>query len=140
MRPTASRLAQNTSWVTAQPKVAATLAELLVTYHKDQASLDRARDLSASFSSSTDPVLLDTDGWVLYKRGEAQKALPVLQRAVADAPQAGMYRYHLALVQLRTGDRAGARANLETALAGSGNFPGASDARSVLASLKGVSG
>jgi hypothetical protein len=41
---------------------------------------------------------------------------------------------------LRTGDRAGARANLETALAGPGSFPGASDARSVLASLKGASG
>lgn len=122
------------------PKVAATLAELLVTYRKDQASLDRARDLSAAFSSSTDPVLLDTGGWVLYKRGEVQKALPMLQRAVADAPQSGLIRYHLALAQLRAGDRAGARANLETALAGSGTFPGASDARSVLASLQGASG
>jgi Flp pilus assembly protein TadD len=122
------------------PKVAATLAELLVTYHTDQASLDRARELSASFSSSTDPLLLDTDGWVLYKRGEVQKALPVLQRAVADAPQSRLIRYHLALAQLRTGDRAGARANLETALAGPGTFPGASDARSVLASLRGASG
>jgi Tfp pilus assembly protein PilF len=59
---------------------------------------------------------------------------------VADAPQSRLIRYHLALAQLRTGDRAGARANLETALAGTGTFPGASDARTVLASLKGASG
>lgn len=122
------------------PKIAATLAQLLATYRTDQASLDRARELSAPFSSSTDPVLLDTDGWVLFKRGELQKAIPVLQRAVADAPEARLIRYHLALAQLRAGDRAGARANLETALAGSAAFPGASDARNVLASLKGASG
>ena len=123
-----------------QPKVAASLAELLATYRTDQASLDRARDLSAAFASSSDPALLDTDGWVLFKRGEVQKALPVLERAVTGAPGSRLIHYHLALAQLRAGDRARARANLESALAGSGSFPGASEARTVLASLSGTSG
>jgi tetratricopeptide (TPR) repeat protein len=123
-----------------QPKVAASLAELLATYRTDQASLDRARDLSAAFASSSDPALLDTDGWVLYKRGEVQKALPVLERAVARAPGSRLIHYHLALAQLRAGERERARANLESALAGSASFPGASEARTVLARLTGASG
>ncbi len=117
--------------------VANNLAMLLVTYKKDRASLDKARDLTADFTSSTDGKLLDTNGWVHVKRGEYAQALPVLGRAVDRAPSAHEIRYHLGMAELYLGQTDRARADLETALAGSAKFYGSDDARVTLASLKG---
>lgn len=116
------------------------LAVLLVTYKTDPKSLDRARDLSAKFASSDNGLLLDTNGWVRFKRGDVSGALPVLERAAARAPLSSVIRYHLALAQLQAGQKDRARANLESALAGAARFSGAEDARTVLASLKGRTG
>jgi tetratricopeptide (TPR) repeat protein len=112
------------------------LAMLLVTYRTDRSSLDRARDLTASFRSSDNGMLLDTSGWVRFKRGEIQEALPVLEQAATRAPGEGVIRYHLAMAELRAGQRERARANLEAALSGSPDFTGVEEARSALASLK----
>ncbi|HUL19419.1 MAG TPA: tetratricopeptide repeat protein [Steroidobacteraceae bacterium] len=122
-----------------QPKsefAANNLAMLLVTYRTDKASLDRARDLTAGFASSASGSLLDTAGWVRFKRGEYREALPVLERATALAPGAKEIRFHLAMAQLQAGERAQARANLETALAGAGTAAWSGDARAALAGLK----
>jgi tetratricopeptide (TPR) repeat protein len=123
-----------------QQLAANNLAMLLVTYKKDQASLDRARDLTASFASSSDGSLLDTTGWVRLQRGEFRDALTVLERAATLSPQSPVIHYHLAVAELQTGHRENARANLQTALAGSASFPGADRARAMLAGLKGGSG
>ena len=112
------------------------LAMLLVTYKKDEASLDRARDLTSNFVTSGNGMLLDTVGWVRFKRGEYQDALPTLERAMEQAPDSKQIRFHLAMTQLRLGLRDRARTNLEAALTGSDNFEGAEEARTVLASLK----
>jgi tetratricopeptide (TPR) repeat protein len=121
-----------------QQLVANNLAMLLVNYKKDPSSLDRARDLTAAFASSNDGVLLDTHGWVRFKRGELQDALAVLERAAQRAPDSKEIRYHLALAELKAGQKDRARENLEAALSGSANFTWAAEARSVLASLKGA--
>ena len=124
----------------ADPKVqqfaANNLAMLLVTYKKDEASLDRARDLASNFTTSDDSTLLDTLGWVRFKRGEYQEALPTLERASERSPDSKVIRFHLAMAQLRLGLRDRARTNLEAALNGSGSFQGVDEARTVLASLK----
>jgi tetratricopeptide (TPR) repeat protein len=112
------------------------LAMLLVTYKKDQANLDRARDLTSAFATSNNGMLLDTVGWVRFKRGEYEDALPTLERAMEQAPDSKLIRFHLAMTQLRLGLRDRARTNLEAALTGSDNFQGADEARLVLASLK----
>jgi tetratricopeptide (TPR) repeat protein len=112
------------------------LAMLLVTYRKDQESLDRARDLTTSFATSNNGMLLDTVGWVRFKRGEYQDALPTLERAMERAPDSKVIRFHLAMTQLRLGLRDRARTNLEAALTGSDSFQGADEARTVLATLK----
>jgi len=113
------------------------LAMLLVTYKKDQASLDRARDLTAEFVSSHSSSLLDTQGWVMFKRGEYQNALAILERAAAGAGNSQVIRYHLAMAELQLGRRDRARSDLQTALSGSPTFAGADDARAALASLGG---
>ena len=116
------------------------LAMLLVTYKKDRPSLDRARDLTTDFASSTDGKLLDTNGWVHFKRGEYADALPLLGRAADRAPNSKEIRYHLGMAELHAGQTDRARSDLETAVSGSARFLGADEARTTLASLKGSSG
>ena len=117
--------------------VANNLAMLLVSYRKDRASLDRARDMTADFASSNDGKLLDTYGWVHIKRGEYADALPVLERAIVREPKSSEIRYHLGMDELYMGRTERARADLEAALAGSAKFYGSDEARSTLASLTG---
>lgn len=136
-------IASYESWYEQNPRVpvvANNLAMLLVTYKKDRASLDHARDLTNAFASSTDSNLLDTNGWVHIKRSEYTEALSVLERAVALAPDSQEIRYHLGMAELRLGQTDRARSDLETALSGSAKFFGADDARLALASLKSRSG
>lgn len=116
------------------------LAMLLVTYRTDQASLDRAQRLTAEFASSENGSLLDTNGWVRFKRREYQEAAAVLERAAARAPDSRIIRYHLGMAEFQLGQRDRARSNLESALAGSAVFSGSEEARTVLASLGGRSG
>jgi tetratricopeptide (TPR) repeat protein len=113
------------------------LAVLLVTYGKDRASLERARDLTARFMTATNPDLLDTAGWVRFKLGDTATALPVLEEAARRAPTSGIVRYHLGMAQLQMGQRAAARASLESAVAGPNHFEGWDDARATLARLRG---
>jgi Flp pilus assembly protein TadD len=115
------------------------LAMLLVTYKTDQASLDRARDLSAPFASSSIVAFLDTHGWVRFKRGEFTQAVPVLERAVSESPNSKVLRFHLGMAQYKSGQRDQAISNLERALDGGARFNGADEARSVLTQLKGGS-
>ena len=112
------------------------LAMLLVTYRKDRASLQRARDLTSSFATSQIASLLDTYGWVRYRCADYSAALPALQHAAAQAPQSNIIRFHLGMTELGLGERARAREDLEAALAGSASFTGADEARTTLASLK----
>lgn len=119
--------------------VANNLAMLLITYKQDQASLDRARDLSAVFANSRVGAYLDTHGWVRFKRGEFSQALPVLERAVAESPESKITRFHLGMALYKAGQREQAISNLEKALDGDARFLGADEARTVLAELKGGS-
>jgi uncharacterized protein (TIGR02996 family) len=111
------------------------LAMLLVTYRKDQKSLDRAHQLSDRFAHSSNAALLDTHGWVLYRRGQYAEALSVLERAHQIAPQALVVQFHLGMAQYKSGQSAQARENLQAALQGKSGFAGAEEARAVLASI-----
>jgi Tfp pilus assembly protein PilF len=116
------------------------LAMLLVTYRRDQGSLDRARDLTAAFANSDVGALLDTRGWIMFKRGELPEALATLQRAAARAPDSRVILYHLGMAQLKSGQTDKARASLETAVANGASFPGTEEARLALAQLAGRTG
>jgi len=115
---------------------ASNLALLLATYKSDAQSLARARDLTAGFGASSDGALLDTSGWVLLKSGDLAHAMTLLQRAAARSPDSDLIRYHLAMAELAAGQHAKGQADLKAALSGSSSFPGVSDARSALASLR----
>jgi tetratricopeptide (TPR) repeat protein len=115
---------------------ASNLAMLLVSSRNEPASLDRARELAARFSASKNPSLLDTNGWVLFRHGDAAAAMPVLERAATLAPEAAVIRYHLALTQFSVGQKQSALDNMQRAVDAKQNFYGAEDARAKLAEWK----
>jgi TolA-binding protein len=78
---------------------------------------------------------LDTLGWVHYQRGAYPAALEVLKDCVKKAPQSPIYQYHLGMSYLKAGDKANAKASLAEALRLNKSFPGADEARSILAQM-----
>lgn len=59
------------------------------------------------------PYIADTYGWALISRNQYKRALPILEKAAAEAPKIPTIQYHLALAQAHTGNKNGARATLE---------------------------
>jgi tetratricopeptide (TPR) repeat protein len=110
------------------------LAMLLVTYKKDPANLQRAKELSARFANSSNANYLDTYGWVLYKRGEATAAVAALQTALSktDSP---VSLYHLGMAEALAGKSDAARDSLTRSLQSGKSFPGMDEARATLEKL-----
>jgi predicted Zn-dependent protease len=115
--------------------VANNLAMLLITYKKDQASLDRAKELSARFATSNNVAFLDTYGWVLYKRGESSAAVAALQAVLAKMPDSPVSLYHLGMAQASAGQADAARDNLARSLKSGKNFSGMDEAKATLEKL-----
>jgi predicted Zn-dependent protease len=111
------------------------LAMLLVTYKKDSASLDRAKQLVARFSNSSNANFLDTYGWVLYKRGEGSAAVAALQNVVTKTPDSPVSLYHLGMAQALAGQSVAARDSLTRSLQSGKNFLGKDEAQATLDNL-----
>ncbi|MET0533802.1 MAG: tetratricopeptide repeat protein, partial [Steroidobacter sp.] len=112
------------------------LAMLLVSYRNDAPSLERAAELTGRLNHVTEPSILNTRGWVKFKRGEFQESLALLQQAVDKSPESPLMRYHLGMAQLKTGDRAGAEKNLEAAVRSGRQFHGSREAQTALEQIK----
>jgi tetratricopeptide (TPR) repeat protein len=112
------------------------LAMLLVTYRSDPVSMSRAQNLARPLEQSTNPDFQDTAGWVRFKSGDYRSALTLLQSAAHNAPDSELVRYHLGMAQLRTGDDAAGRSNVQRAVASGRPFLGIAEAKSVVADFK----
>ena len=71
------------------------LAYLLVSYAANSAKIKQALALVERHKNSNSPFFQDTYGWVLFKVGDAEKAIIVLKKAVATIPNNAVFRYHL---------------------------------------------
>jgi tetratricopeptide (TPR) repeat protein len=80
--------------------------------------LDRALGLAqdAVEVSPDTPQIIDTLGWVYYKKGLSALAIPQFQKAIAREGNNGWYHYHLGLAYLQAGDVTKGRAALDQAL------------------------
>jgi tetratricopeptide (TPR) repeat protein len=116
--------------VTAANNLAWLLAE------NDQ-QLDRAYQLAqiAKGERPNNPEILDTAGWVYFKRGMLALAVTALEQAVEAAPKSALYNYHLGIAYAKQGDDADARKALQRALALEPRFERADHARQVLSTL-----
>jgi tetratricopeptide (TPR) repeat protein len=81
------------------------------------------------------PQVLDTLGWIHLKRGEPQKAVELLEQALAGSPRSPSIRYHLGVALGQVGDKQRAREMLEASLQ-RGSFSEADAARDALAKLE----
>ncbi len=99
--------------------------------------LDLALELAKSAQRShASAEVLDTLGWVHFRRGEYAEAVDALGRAVSRAPDAPSLRYRFGLALRQAGEEKRAREMFESALA-AGSFPEAEDARRQLSRLAG---
>jgi tetratricopeptide (TPR) repeat protein len=95
-------------WARAKlPEAANNAAYLLVETAKagDTARFTHARQLidQALADRPDHPALLDTKGWVLYRAGRTDEALPYLRRAVRRARSSAEVHYHAGMVELAVG-------------------------------------
>lgn len=79
-----------------------------------------------------EPAVVDTMGWVLFKQGKMDQALPLLRIAATGAPDNPVHRYHYGAALIKAGQTAAGRKELEAALQLSRDFDGAARARALL--------
>lgn len=109
------------------------LAMLLLNYRGgDPAELDRAAELDDLLATSEMPAVVDTRGWLAFKRGDIEAALELLGRAARSAESTPEMRYHLGVALLESGDTDGARDELQAAVDSGDDFFGIDDARRAL--------
>lgn len=84
----------------------------------------------------TDPVVIDTLGWIMLQQGGTlDRGLALLRDARLRNPNDAEIRYHLAVALAKSGRRAEARDELARALSGNVSFAGVGDARRLQAEL-----
>ncbi len=92
------------------------LAYLLTQFKGDKASLERALTLTQRFKESSNPSYLDSLGWTHYKLAQYAEAVPVLERALQQAPDAPLLQLHLGLALHKNGEAERSRELLKKAL------------------------
>ena len=107
----------------------------LLTEKGDKSSLDKALTLAKPFESSANPAFVDTLGWIYYKSGQNDLALPLLQKAAINAPQVAIFQYHLGMALHKKGDMKAAKTALQKAVDSKSSFPGIEEAKMVLAKI-----
>lgn len=88
---------------------------------------ERAYDLRPDSAT-----IADTLGWILVEQGKTARGLELLKKAVTLNPQNPEMRFHLAAALAKSGDKAGARKDLEALLAGGKKFPQREAAQALL--------
>lgn len=89
--------------------IANNLASMLATYRNDAESLERARVIARRLKGAETPALQDTYGWILYRSGEIQEAVPYLEAAARALVADPNVQVHLGLAYAALGrtDEAG---------------------------------
>ena len=91
--------------------------------------------MNAQRLAPNSPSILDTVGFVHYKRKEYSKAEPVLRKAAELGARIAPIHYHLGMTYYRLGKQEDAIASLKRSLQLDGQFSDADEARRVLREL-----
>jgi tetratricopeptide (TPR) repeat protein len=110
------------------------LAYILADQDKDiEEAFNFARMAKEKFPN--DPNVMDTLGWVYYKKGLYDSAIGEFTDCLEKMPENAAVIYHLGMAYYKKGDMENARAELEKALKMDENFNGADEAKRILAEL-----
>src|SRR5262249_8829708 len=120
------------------PNFVPALNNLAYLYTERLNNLDRAYDLArkARELQGQDPSVADTFGWVLYKRGDYQQALTILQESAQKAADRPEIQFHLGMTAYMMGQTELARAALKKAASAAKDFPGKQESKRRLALLE----
>ncbi|MCG8095082.1 MAG: tetratricopeptide repeat protein [Candidatus Thiodiazotropha endolucinida] len=108
------------------------LAMLLLEDDTNQDGMDKALQLVEGFGLSENPIILDTLGWVRIRRGEIDKAIPVLQRAARKGSGLPDIDYHLGVAYYQRGEIENAKRHIKAALSVEKSFEGIEEAKALL--------
>ncbi|MGH7288275.1 MAG: tetratricopeptide repeat protein [Myxococcota bacterium] len=121
----------------AHPESAAAANDLAFLLAEDSSDLQLAqRYAERAVRLQPSAETLDTLGYVKLRKGAAEEAVGLFERALSRQPDYATARYHLALALIEKGEPAAARQALEEALAKP--FPESQEARKVLAKIDGA--
>ena len=125
--------------LTIKPDMATVLNNLAYLYAERLPQLDRAYELAqkARALQPDEASVADSLGWILYKRGDYQQALGLLQESAGKLPENPEVQFHLGMTASMMGQADLARVALEKAAHAAVDFPGKEEAERRLASLEG---
>ena len=113
------------------------LAFVLAEKATSKKDLDRALVLGqkAMGLQPKEPQVLDTLGWVHYKRGEAGEAVELIGKAQAEEPADATINFHMGMALVKAGKREAGKKFLSKALASGEGFYGREDAQAAMKQL-----
>jgi Tfp pilus assembly protein PilF len=116
------------------PNAALAANNLAWLYAESGENLDVALQLAQTATAAAPdvPEVMDTLGWVHYRKNDFLRAIPFFEKSVEKVPENASYRYHLGLAYLKSGDEARGRATLKQALAANPDAATAAEIRRLL--------
>ena len=105
--------------------------------HDGAENLDEALKLAEEAEQARPAAgIIDTVGWVHYKRDEYDKAIEKFQKAIELSPLQPTIRYHLGLAYAKQGNKEMALQELNNAIRIDPDFKEAEDTRKVIEELQ----
>jgi tetratricopeptide (TPR) repeat protein len=125
-----------------EPNFVPALNNLAYLYTEHLNNLDKAYDLAGKAREllGQDATVGDTFGWVLYKRGDYQQALPILQESAGKAADNPEIQFHLGMAAYMMAQTDLARVALQKAASAAKDFPGKDESKRRLALLESGTG
>lgn len=116
------------------PKFGPALNNLAYLYSEHLGNLDRAYEMAgrARDLQPGDPLVTDTLGWILHKKGQYSTALNLLRETANKLPNEPEVQFHLAMTHYMMGEEEPARLAFQRALQLNKEFPGSIEARQCL--------
>jgi len=124
------------------PNFVSALNNLAYLYSERLNNLDKAYELASKARGllADDASVGDTFGWVLYKRGDYQQALAVLQQSAEKAGDNPEIQFHLGMTAYMMGQTDLAKLALRKAASAAGDFPSKEESKQRLALLESQTG
>jgi tetratricopeptide (TPR) repeat protein len=122
--------------LTVAPNMPLALNNLAVLYSEHFGQLDKAYELAKrAKEAANEPHIADTLGWILYKQGDYNGALPLLQESAGKLPNLPEIQLNLGMTYYMLGEEEPARVALQNAVDASADFPAKDEARRRLSML-----
>ncbi len=111
------------------------LVSLLSDHGSGVKDLEFAKTLLPKLEESTQPVFLDTVGWMYYKLGDSEKSVQYLTQAIEKMPDVKVFNYHLGMSYILSNDKKQAKDFLEKSIEGKESFKERAAAENALKKL-----